>query len=61
LPKRFSELANKRREANAATIGKVPVVWLTLGLGVFSQFCYVGGQEALNMNFQKLVDSIEPR
>jgi fucose permease len=55
------ELANRRREANAATIGKVPIVWLTLGLGVFSQFCYVGGQEALNMNFQRLVGSMEPR
>ena len=57
----LSELANKRREANTATIGKIPVVWVTLGLGVFSQFCYVGGQETLNMNFQTLVKSMKPR
>ncbi|KAF2004829.1 MFS general substrate transporter [Amniculicola lignicola CBS 123094] len=36
-----------------ATLGssKLKVIWITLGLGVFSQFCYVGGQEVVSTSF----------
>jgi hypothetical protein len=35
----------------------VPVVWLTLALGVWSQFFYVAGQEVLSTALQKFVVS----
>ncbi|KAF2117566.1 MFS monosaccharide transporter-like protein [Lophiotrema nucula] len=40
-----------------ATVGssKVKVLWVTLGLGVFSQFCYVGGQESVSTSFQEFL------
>ena len=31
--------------ANKAKIGNVGIIWITLAFGVFSEFCYVGGQE----------------
>jgi fucose permease len=43
----LEELADRRSAAYRTKVGTVPVVWLTLGLGVFSQFCYVGGQESI--------------
>jgi len=54
-------LADRRRDDNTARVAGVPVVWLTLGLGVFSQFCYVGGQEALSTHFEALVGEFKPR
>ncbi|CRG85501.1 Glucose/galactose transporter [Talaromyces islandicus] len=39
-------LSDRRKETNSARVLGVPVIWVTFGLGVFSQFCYVGGQEA---------------
>lgn len=49
-------LANRRRSDNL-TPGpcEIPVVWWTLGLGVFSMFFYVAGQEVLNKSFPTLV------
>lgn len=51
-------LANHRRSDNL-TRGPcdVPVVWWTLGLGVFSMFFYVAGQEVLNKSFATLVEA----
>lgn len=46
----LEELADKRSAVYRTRVGTVPVVWLTLGLGVFSQFCYVGGQEGIGGN-----------
>ena len=43
----LEELANRRSAVYRTKVGPFPVVWLTLGLGVFSQFCYVGGQESI--------------
>jgi hypothetical protein len=44
------ELADRRSAVYRTKVGPFPVVWLTLGLGVFSQFCYVGGQESIGSN-----------
>ncbi|KAF2652475.1 MFS monosaccharide transporter-like protein [Lophiostoma macrostomum CBS 122681] len=44
-----------------ATIGKnVKVIWVTLALGAFSQFCYVGGQEATGTSFSEYLHYVMP-
>jgi hypothetical protein len=56
----FKELADRRRNDNYAKVFGIPVVWLTLGLGVFAQFTYVGGQEVFYINFRQLVKAVKP-
>ncbi|KAF2690762.1 MFS monosaccharide transporter-like protein [Lentithecium fluviatile CBS 122367] len=49
------------REATLAIGSKhVKVIWVTLGLGVFSQFCYVGGQESASTSFAEYVTYVMP-
>ena len=56
------ERLSERRAAvnNAKVAGKVPVIWLTLGLGALSQFCYVAGQEGVGTNTEKLINALPP-
>ncbi|KAI9725607.1 MAG: hypothetical protein M1834_009762 [Cirrosporium novae-zelandiae] len=49
--KELAELAAPNKEVNKTRVIGIPVVYLTLSLGVFSQFCYVSGQEAVNVYF----------
>ena len=42
------------------TIGGVPIMYLTLALGVLSNFCYVGGQEAVSTFFQQYLSAYDP-
>ena len=56
----LEELADRRSAAYRRKVGPVPVIWLTLGLGVFSQFCYVGGQEANGNNTQSVAQVLRP-
>ena len=42
------------------TIAGIPVVYLTLLLGVFSNFCYVGGQEAVASFFEQYISIYDP-
>ncbi|GFF37643.1 glucose/galactose transporter [Aspergillus udagawae] len=56
----LEELADRRREDNMTKVLGVPVVWLTLGLGVSSQFFYVAGQEVLSQSFDVFVDAANP-
>ena len=51
-----------RRSAVYATkvIGRWDVIYVTLALGVFSQWCYVGLQESVGSNLQPLYKSILP-
>lgn len=56
----LEKVARKRRSINETKIGGVFVVYITLGLGMLSQFCYVGGQEAVSGVFQKYVDFVKP-
>ncbi|ODM22348.1 hypothetical protein SI65_03194 [Aspergillus cristatus] len=51
----LEELANHRREDNMTKLFGVPVVWLTLGLGLLSMFFYVAGQEVLSKSFEAYV------
>ena len=41
--------------SHARILDKVPVLWLTLGLGVFSTFMFVGTQEAVVLPYQAYV------
>jgi fucose permease len=45
-----------------ATFGStnVKVIWVTLAVGVFSQFCYVGGQESTSTNFAAYIKYVMP-
>ena len=53
--------ADRRAPVNERRILGVKIIWLTLGLGVLSQFCYVGGQEAVAKTFQTFVSEVQPR
>ncbi|KAJ5608302.1 hypothetical protein N7537_004921 [Penicillium hordei] len=56
----LEELANRRREDNMTKVIGIPVVWLTLGLGIWSQFFYVAGQEVFATSLQRFVISARP-
>ncbi|KAJ5426752.1 hypothetical protein N7465_001822 [Penicillium sp. CMV-2018d] len=56
----LEELANRRREDNMTKVIGIPVVWLTLGLGIWSQFFYVAGQEVLATALKRFVVSARP-
>jgi len=56
----FEAVAAKRYSVNAATIHNIPVTYLTLGLGIFSMFCYVGGQEAVAGPFESYISIVKP-
>jgi fucose permease len=50
----LDELADRNMVANQAKVGPLRVIWVTLALGVSSQFFYVGAQEAVGNNFGPL-------
>lgn len=56
----LEELANRRREDNMTKVIGIPVVWLTLALGVWSQFFYVAGQEVLSTSIERFVQNANP-
>lgn len=53
--------ASPAREATI-NIGKRPVkvLWIGLGVAVFSQFCYVGGQESTSTSYAEYVHRVMP-
>ncbi|OCT51542.1 putative MFS transporter [Cladophialophora carrionii] len=59
-PLRLEDLADRRGGAYLARLGPWKVVYVTLGLGVFSQFCYVGAQECVGNNVQPLFKLLKP-
>lgn len=56
----LEDYAERLDAANKAKLGKVDVVWYVLGLGMFSQFCYVGAQEVIETSFQKYLGILAP-
>lgn len=56
----LEELAERRSDVNKKKLGPMMIVHITLAFGVFSQFCYVGGQEAVAGIFQKYVAKVKP-
>ncbi|KAL4927228.1 putative MFS monosaccharide transporter [Aspergillus undulatus] len=56
----LEELANRRRDDNRAAPFGIPVVWMTLALGIWSQFFYVAGQEVFSTSFDSIIASTYP-
>ncbi|KAI9801270.1 MAG: hypothetical protein M1833_002840 [Piccolia ochrophora] len=50
----LEDIADRRRGAYSSKFGGVSIVFVTLGIAVFSQFCYVGGQEAVGIAYQNI-------
>ena len=57
----LKEVAQQRASVNQRKLGGLPVVYITLALGVFSQFCYVGGQESMSVTFQQYLETVRPQ
>ncbi|KAL8681673.1 MAG: hypothetical protein Q9186_002190 [Xanthomendoza sp. 1 TL-2023] len=57
----LQRLADEREDVNTRRICGIMVPYITLAFGVFSQFCYVGGQEAVAQVFLQYVDLVKPR
>ena len=57
----LEDLAFKKLEANTRKVGPFPVIYVTLALGAFSNFCYVGSQEAVSTQFQNYVRIVKPK
>jgi fucose permease len=57
----LEELADERRDVYNARIGPWKVVYVTLLTGVFSQWCYVGLQEAVGSNLDILITALRPK
>ncbi|MCJ1244389.1 hypothetical protein MMC30_001587 [Trapelia coarctata] len=56
----FEAVASKRHSINSAKINNIPVTYVTLALGIFSMFCYVGGQEAVAGPFESYISIVKP-
>ncbi|KAI9867270.1 MAG: hypothetical protein M1813_009548 [Trichoglossum hirsutum] len=56
----LEEIATSQSTVDSARVGAVQVIFLTLGLGAFSQWCYVGGQETVSMAFSYIVKDLKP-
>ncbi|MCJ1448879.1 MAG: hypothetical protein MMC23_009398 [Stictis urceolatum] len=60
----FERVAEKRSSINSASFfrgkSKIKVVYTTLALGVFSQFCYVSAQEGAAQLYQTFAQSVDP-
>ena len=56
----LEELADRRTAAYRAKVGPYRVIFVTLGLGVFSQWCYVGAQECISGNTGALGRKVVP-
>lgn len=56
----LAAMADRREAVYLTKLGPYRVVWITLALGVFSQWCYVGGQEAIGGNVETLAKTLLP-
>ncbi|KAL8646876.1 MAG: hypothetical protein Q9226_006672 [Calogaya cf. arnoldii] len=56
----LQRLADEREDVNTRKVGGITVTHLTLAFGILSQFCYVGGQEAVAGVFLHYVDQVKP-
>lgn len=52
--------AERRQTTNSKEVLGCPVIYVTLALGIFSQFCYVSGQESVVGNFQAYTTAVRP-
>ena len=54
-------IAERRSSVYHRKVLGVPVIYMTLISGVFSQWCYVGGQEAVSGVYQQYVATVRPK
>ncbi|KAK4956172.1 hypothetical protein LTR28_005888 [Elasticomyces elasticus] len=56
----LAEASERADCANDAKINGIGVIWITLGVGVFSQLCYVGAQEVVATTFNGYLATLSP-
>lgn len=56
----LEEMAERRESVFRRKVAGFPVIYVTLVVGVFAQFCYVGGQESVAVYFQDYVAYVKP-
>ena len=56
----LEEMAERRESVFRRESGGVPVIYVTLVVGMFAQFCYVGSQESVAVYFEQYVAYIKP-
>ncbi|KAF2157170.1 MFS general substrate transporter [Myriangium duriaei CBS 260.36] len=56
----LEDAAERLDHANYAKVGGTRVIWYILGLGVLSQFCYVGAQEVYGTTFTAYMAKVRP-
>ena len=56
----LESVAERRRSNNHRKVLGLPVIYTTLIVGMFSEFCYVGGQEAVSSFFQQYITAVKP-
>lgn len=56
----LEDSAERMDGANKAQVGNLRLIWIVLGLAIFSQFCYVGGQEVNGAGFADYLAAIAP-
>jgi len=55
------EDASERMDgANKAKVGRFKIIWISLSLAIFSQWCYVGGQEVNGTTFNAYLGAVAP-
>ncbi|RMZ78842.1 hypothetical protein DV738_g3680, partial [Chaetothyriales sp. CBS 135597] len=57
----LEEQADRRSAVNRARVGPYRVIFVTLGMGVFAQFCYVGAQECIGWFATEAITTLYPR
>lgn len=56
----LEDAAERLDGANKAKVGNFGVIWITLAFGVFSQWCYVGGQESNATTYNAYLAAVAP-
>lgn len=56
----LEEASNHILTPSTVSVFNVKVIWITLCLGVFSEFCYVGGQETVSTTFSEYLAMARP-
>jgi len=57
----LEDASERMDRANDAKVNGTRTIWIILGLGVFSQFCYVGGQETYGTTWTPYLTEVNPR
>lgn len=56
----LEEASNRIPAPSTTSVLNVKVIWITLCLGVFSEFCYAGGQETVSTTFPEYLAMVRP-